>query len=231
MEIRQLPGMRRCAGDAPSSFCFSHFLSSPLLSVYLSVSARSSLPPSRCLQVTLSACVRVRKRMCVRGAGGTNECLYSAEATGRRIGGQGLPSRPSNPTPPHCSYGQGGSETPPPSICPTSWSTPLLLPIGRGWCKVSGKRRKRRGGLERAEAGAAPGGEERPPAELRARAAAAAAHLRSLHARMQPVCVGSQSCGSNVSAEVTFLGNPVRLYARSLRSFPVRLGGVVDCVT
>lgn len=111
---------------------------------------------------------------------GTNECLYSAEATGRRIGGQGLPSPPSNPTPPHSSVGFRGGETPlpsssplPPSIpplCSTSFSSwrnphpPLLPPLAsqkEGWRKVSGKRRKRRGGLERAAAGRAPtrGGE------------------------------------------------------------------------
>lgn len=95
----------RCAGDAqepPSSFCFSHFLSSTLFSVYLSVS--QSAPLSLCwlpIQVTLSMLVCAAtcvKSVCARQARGTNECLYSAEATGRRIGGQRLPSPPSYPT-------------------------------------------------------------------------------------------------------------------------------------
>ena len=71
-KIRQLADMSRCAGDAPSSFSFSDSVSSTLLSVYLSVSARSSIPPSLFwlpIQVTLSACVCecVRKEcVCVK---------------------------------------------------------------------------------------------------------------------------------------------------------------------
>ncbi|KAL4007459.1 hypothetical protein ACER0C_001311 [Sarotherodon galilaeus] len=171
--------MSGCAGDAqelPSSFSFSYFLTSTLLSVYLSVS-QSALSPlslslSGCLYKSPSVCVLCMRAqgVCVRQARGTNECLYSVEATGRRIGGQGLPSPPSNPTLPHSSVGRETPLLPPSarlhlfqghplSILPPTLSLPSQE---KGWCKVSGKRRKRRRGSERAGAGGVPtGGKER----------------------------------------------------------------------
>lgn len=61
-KIRERTGMRGCAGDAqelPSSFSFSYFLTSTLLSVYLSVSQSALSPLSLWLpiQVTLSVCI------------------------------------------------------------------------------------------------------------------------------------------------------------------------------
>lgn len=63
-KIRESTGMRGCAGDAqelPSSFSFSYFLTSTLLSVYLSVSQSALSPLSLALwlpiQVTLSVCI------------------------------------------------------------------------------------------------------------------------------------------------------------------------------
>lgn len=105
----------------------------------------------------MRVCVCVCKE-CVRPARGTNECLYSVEATGRRIGGQGLPSPPSSPRLP--SHHPSSTSAPPLSAPGEPPPLPSLRGGGGGGCcKVSGKRRKKRGGSERAAAGAAPAAE------------------------------------------------------------------------
>lgn len=129
----------------------------------------SSLSLSGCLYKSPSVCVLCMRAqgVCVRQARGTNECLYSVEATGRRIGGQGLPSPPSNPTLPHSSVGRETPLLPPSARLHLFRGHPLLHPPShslslpsqeKGWCKVSSKRRKRRRGSERAGPGGVPTG-------------------------------------------------------------------------
>lgn len=139
-------------------FCFSE---RSLSSLSLSLSGCLYKSPSVCV-----LCMRAQG-VCVRQARGTNECLYSVEATGRRIGGQGLPSPPSNPTLPHSSVGRETPLLPPSARLHLFRGHPLLHPPShslslpsqeKGWCKVSSKRRKRRRGSERAGPGGVPTG-------------------------------------------------------------------------
>lgn len=171
-------GMLRSHRPPSPSLTFCPSLSSLCTFLFLGALLSLSLLSAGCLykspsaHVCVAACVR---SVCARQARGTNECLYSVEATGRRIGGQGLPSPPSNPTslqrwrerlrdspplfpPPPLSF----HTSPLSHLFELLEEPPLLSPPTlpssqkKGWCKVSGERRKKRGGLERAGAGRRP---------------------------------------------------------------------------